>query len=77
MMNRKSIYVVTSGTGWKVRCEHCKEGLYTTQAAAISAARKHVGALPQGTLSQILIQGANSQFRTEWTYGKDPFPPKG
>ncbi len=74
---RKSIYVVTAGSAWKVRCEHCNSGLHTTQAGAIAAARKHVGLLPRGTLSQIIVQGRDSQFRTEWTYGKDPFPPRG
>lgn len=74
---RKTIYVVTFGTKWKVKCDHCKEAVFDTQAAAISKARSHVGALPRGTLSQILVQGRDSKFRTEWTYGSDPFPPKG
>jgi hypothetical protein len=74
---RKTIYVVTFGTKWKVICEHCKEGIQQTQEGAIKVAKKHVGNLPPGTLSQILVQGRDSKFRTEWTYGKDPFPPRG
>lgn len=74
---RKSIYVVTSGTQWKVRCDHCAEETFPTQAQAITAAKKHVASLSEGTLSQILVQGANSQFRAEWTYGQDPYPPRG
>jgi hypothetical protein len=74
---RKTIYVVTHGTKWKVKCDHCNEKIVDTQAEAIKIARTHVGKLPAGTLSQILIQGRDSLYRTEWTYGKDPFPPKG
>jgi hypothetical protein len=25
----------------------------------------------------VLVQGQNNQFRTEWTYGHDPYPPRG
>lgn len=74
---RKIIYVLSHGTKWGVKCEHCKDGVYDTQAGAIKIARKHVAGLPQGTLSQILVQRDNGQFRAEWTYGQDPFPPKG
>lgn len=74
---RKSIYVVTYGNKWKVKCDHCKEEVADTQAEAIKIAKKHVSSLPEGTLSQIVLQGKDSQFRTEWTYGKDPFPPRG
>lgn len=74
---RKSIYVVTHGNQWKVKCEHCEEEIKNTQAEAIKLAKAHVAGLPAGTLSQILIQGADSKFRAEWTYGEDPFPPKG
>lgn len=74
---RHSIYVVTHGLKWKVRCEHCNEQVVNTQAEAIKLAKSHVGSLPAGTLSQILVQGADSKFRAEWTYGNDPFPPKG
>ncbi len=74
---RQKVYVLSHGNQWKVQCEHCNEGFYSTQAEAIKAAKQHVGGLPAGTLSQILIQGVGGQFRTEWTYGNDPFPPRG
>lgn len=75
---RHVIYVLSHGTQWKMQCEHCSSGtIYRTQADAISAARQHVGGLPQGTLSQIRVQNDQGQFRTEWTYGQDPFPPRG
>ncbi len=74
---RKVIYVVTSGSKWKVACEHCQGWVENTQAEAIKLAKRHVASLPEGSLSQILIQGSDSKFRTEWTYGSDPFPPRG
>jgi hypothetical protein len=27
--------------------------------------------------AQVLIQRQNNQWRTEWTYGHDPYPPHG
>ena len=74
---RKIIYVVTFGTKWRVSCDHCGKTVKDTQTEAIKLARQHVASLPAGTLSQIRVQGKDSLWRTEWTYGKDPFPPRG
>ena len=74
---RKVIYVLSHGTQWKVQCDHCNSEVTNTQNEAIKLAKQHVAGLPAGTLSQILIQGDGGRFRTEWTYGNDPFPPKG
>jgi hypothetical protein len=74
---RKVVYVLSDGTKWRVKCDHCADELKDTQSQAIATAKQHVASLPQGTLSQILIQGQGGQWRTEWTYGQDPFPPPG
>jgi len=75
---REVIYVLSHGTQWKVQCQHCSRSeIKNTQAEAIKLAKRHVAELPAGTLSQILVQGIDGKFRTEWTYGKDPFPPRG
>ncbi len=74
---RNSIYVVSHGNQWKFKCEHCREEIVQTQAEAIKIAKEHVKSLPEGTLSQILIQDDRGELRTEWTYGQDPYPPKG
>lgn len=76
-MARQVIYVLSHGAKWKVKCDHCGEEIKDNQADAIKAAKQHVGSYPKGTLSQILIQGQGGQWREEWTYGKDPFPPPG
>ena len=34
----------------------------------------HTSAHQEGGLSQV-VQGQDLLFRTEWTYGKDPYPP--
>lgn len=75
---RQIIYVLSHGSQWKVQCRHCAQSKITnTQSEAIKIAKQHVTSLPAGTLSQIRVQNDNGQFRTEWTYGEDPFPPSG
>lgn len=74
---RKVIYVLSHGNQWKVKCDHCSFETTNTQAEAIGMAKRHVAGLPAGALSQILIQGDSGKYRAEWTYGSDPFPPRG
>ena len=74
---RKKIYVLSHDDQWKVQCDHCSSSITRTQAIAITTAKRHVASYPPGTLLQILVQGEDGKYRTEWTYGKDPFPPKG
>jgi hypothetical protein len=74
---RKVIYVLSHGTQWKVQCDHCGSEITNTQAEAIKIAKQHVAGLAAGSLSQILIQGMDGKYRAEWTYGDDPFPPRG
>lgn len=74
---RQVIYVLSSGTQWRVQCDHCQSQVTSTQSEAIRIARRHVAGLPAGTLSQIRVQSDSGTFRDEWTYGRDPFPPRG
>lgn len=63
-------YVVVNYQGrWYVNLNGQRHGPYATQADAISAARTAAKQTPN---SQVLVQGVNNQFRTEWTYGDDP-----
>jgi hypothetical protein len=78
MADRERLFVSPAGMLWKVQWEGGRiDNHYQMQEAAISRARTLVGSLPAGTCSQILVQRPDGQFRTEWTYGKDPFPPVG
>jgi hypothetical protein len=76
-MARHVYYVLSAGDKWKVRYND-KDYSYDTQKAAIRAsvdAAHKIGAKDQD--AQVLIQGENGQWRTEWTYGHDPYPPPG
>ena len=71
----KNQYVVRNGNGWGVRGEGNSRltARHDTQASAIQQAREI--ARHQG--SELRIQGTNGKFRQSWSYGNDPFPPKG
>ncbi|HQZ78564.1 MAG: DUF2188 domain-containing protein [Chitinophagaceae bacterium] len=77
-MNRLQYFVVLHDNQWKISFQGKHYGPYNTQKEAI---RKAVDAAHtegrKGNNSQVLIQGQNNQWRTEWTYGNDPYPPKG
>ena len=59
---------------WKIKSKGVHYGPYPTQKDAIRAAvdAAHVAGL-EGLDGQVLLQ---DQFRIEWTYGQDPYPPK-
>lgn len=77
---RKIYYVVLDQGVWKVKVDGVHYGPYPTQANAIAAAReaaqKWAAQYPISG-AQVRVQGSDNQFRTEWTYGNDPYPPKG
>lgn len=77
-MARNEYYVVNHQSEWKISYNGKHYGSYTTQKnaikAAVDAAHK---AGEKGSDAQVLVQGTDSKFRTEWTYGNDPYPPKG
>jgi len=75
---RRKLYVLSQLGSWEVRWEGDRTGnTFADKDDAIRHARRVVGALPQGSCSQILVQKRDGQWQTEWTYGKDPFPPRG
>lgn len=71
-----SYYVVRHGDGWAVKRRGIERALRATrtQAEAILFARETA---KNNQPSQVLVQGADGQFRAEWTYGRDPYPPAG
>ena len=77
-MARAVYYVVHDHGEWKISYNQQHYGPYASQAAAIrEAVDTAQKAGREGHDAQVLVQGQNSQFRTEWTYGHDPYPPKG
>lgn len=77
-MARVQFFVVKHEGQWNVSCDGRHYGPYDTQREAIrvavDAAHKTGG---NGHDAQVLVQGENHAFRTEWTYGHDPYPPRG
>jgi len=77
-MARAHYYVTHYQGQWHIKHGDQHYGPYATQAAAIKTAVDTAHkAGRQGHDAQVLVQGANNQFRTEWTYGHDPYPPPG
>lgn len=71
----KNQYVVRNGDKWGVRGEG-NERLtrsFDTQREAIDPGRD----IARNQSSELRIQGRNGQFREAWSYGNDPYPPKG
>src|SRR5262249_40115847 len=77
-MDRDQYFVVLHKGEWKIKHNGRHSHPYETQADAIRSAidAAHT-AYREGGLSQVLVQGQDLLFRTEWTYGKDPYPPPG
>lgn len=79
-MNRIVLYVSPNkATGrWIVHWQGDSSGkAFSLKTDAITYARRLVGSLPEGTCSQIKVQRLDGTYQTEWTYGRDPFPPEG
>jgi hypothetical protein len=76
-MARARYYVLSNGGAWKIQHEG-KDYHYATQAEAMKAAVDTAHkAGREGHDAQVLVQGQSGQWRTEWTYGNDPYPPRG
>ncbi|GAB4020639.1 hypothetical protein GCM10028808_62580 [Spirosoma migulaei] len=77
-MARTIYYVVTNQGQWMVKLNDIHYGPYQTQSLAIKAAVDAAHSTgSKGGNAQVLVQGADSKWRTEWTYGNDPYPPRG
>ena len=73
-MSRKVFHVVPNGTNWQVKYNGEVKSSHVTKLAAIESGRKWAFA---NQPSQLVIHLANGQIETEYTYGNDPYPPKG
>lgn len=78
-MARTQYFVVLHENQWKITLNGKHYGPYANQKAAINAAvdAAHKTGQTNAEGSQVLVQDTHNQFRTEWTYGNDPYPPKG
>jgi len=77
-VGRAHYYVVLHQGEWKIEYEGTHYGPYPAQKAAIRIAVDAAHQSGQnGHDAQVMVQGRDNQFRTEWTYGQDPYPPPG
>ena len=73
-MARANYCVLLHEGVWKVTLNETRHGTYITQRDAIRAAVDGAyKAGRRGDDAQVIIQDEN-EFRTEWTYGRDPYP---
>lgn len=76
-MARDRYFVVLAEGEWKISYNHTHYGPYRTQREAImSAIDAAHRAGERGYEAQVLVQGTDHEFRPEWTYGNDPYPPR-
>lgn len=76
-MTRAQYFVLSNGGSWKIRHNN-NDYLYDTQRAAITAAVDAAHKSGQkGYDAQVLVQRVGGEWRAEWTYGHDPYPPPG
>lgn len=73
-MARKVFRVVPNGTNWQVKYNGDVLSNHSLKANAIEAGRKVAIA---NQPSQLVIHKADGTIETEYTYGNDPYPPKG
>jgi hypothetical protein len=73
-MPRTQFHVVPHEGGWQIEQDGQPSGRYDTQQQALDAAR---GLARAAQPSQILLHGENGRIQDEYTYGDDPYPPRG
>ena len=74
-MSGKNQYIVRNGERWGVRGEGNSKltQTFATQREAIDFGR----GIARNQEAELRIQGRDAKFREAWSYGNDPFPPKG
>jgi len=77
MSDRKRVWVSPDGArGWNVKTQGKSKAAanFDDKSDAIEKAKDIA---QNATLGQVIIQKMNGKIQTEYTYGKDPYPPKG
>lgn len=73
-MARKVYRVVPNGTNWQVKHDGKVLSNHLMKSMAIAEGQRIAKA---NQPSQLVIHLANGQIETEYTYGTDPYPPRG
>lgn len=72
-------YRVLSAQGdWRVTRDGSELGRYKLKAEAVEYARARAKSDHlNGHDTQLVVQKSDGTWQYEWTYGNDPFPPRG
>lgn len=71
----KNIHVVKNGDIWKVKQEHAlrSSGNFGTQKGAFERARE----IAKKNGQEVIVHRPDGSIRDKYSYGNDPYPPKG
>jgi hypothetical protein len=73
-------FVLLHEKQWKINCGGAYLGTYDTREAAIRDAideAQKAGETNADGAEVRVLRTFNTEFRREWVYGKDPYPPTG
>lgn len=75
MAKSKNYHVTPRPEGWAAQRENTDRaaGIFPTQREAIERGRQ----LAQESRGELRIHGTDGKIREGWSYGNDPYPPKG
>ena len=77
-MTPRKVYHVTKGPDgeWKVKAENASRAScsHETKAEAVGRAKELANGQDTG---QVIVHKQDGTIQTEYTYGQDPYPPKG
>lgn len=74
----RATYLVTPHQGgWSITFEGARHGVFSLQAVALTVAVQAANqAGKDGHDARVLVRGRDGQVRTEWTFGRDTYPPQ-
>ncbi len=70
-------YIVQQDDTWMIKFDDEEYGPYKSKSEAMLFAIDAAQKLGEtGGEAQVLLMGENNHVRPEWTYGRDPYPPR-
>jgi hypothetical protein len=76
-MPNSRYFIVQENESWHIRFRDGDFGPYRTRQEAMMFAVDAAQQLgKQGEAAEVCLMGENGQFRPEWTFGHDAYPPR-
>lgn len=71
----KQLHVVRCGEDWKLKQDNALRnfGVFGTQREAIDRGRQ----IARNQHEELTVHATDGKIRAKWSYGNDPYPPKG